>query len=115
MAECFAQDFTGLSFRLQGDSCQSRGKAKTTFIHLCFFNLQYAFKQGRITIPPTTFLEHCELLSSPARAESKSERDMWDSIEVQRKKGLKVAENMTGLDDGAAFFDSEETMIFAEY
>ena len=97
---------------------------------------KYAFKQGRITIPPTTFLQACDLLpflppdlssdrkprvethiSSAEKqlASTPANTDIWKAIEERRKRGLKTAEHMAGLDEGFTFFAGEEDVVFASY
>ena len=78
---------------------------------------KYAFKQGRITVSPSTFLQACELLpevSPDGDDANEAMVELWESIEEKRKAGLKLAENMAGLDVGLDFFKEEE-VVFAKY
>jgi hypothetical protein len=80
-----------------------------------FFISKYAFKQGRMAIPPSTFLQHCELLPTQAQVESEKSRGVWDAIEESRKKGLKIAQNVSELDDGLEFYRDGEEVGFGRY
>lgn len=57
---------------------------KTSANVFAFFISKYAFKQGRITIPPATFLQNCELLPTDAQAEGEKGREIWDAISTLR-------------------------------
>ena len=77
---------------------------------------KYAFKQGRITVPPSAFLEACELLPKSLLNEGKSDKAsvLWAAIEAKRKEGLGLSGNMAGLEEGLGVF-KEEKIVFASY
>ncbi|KAH9224584.1 hypothetical protein DL95DRAFT_378225 [Leptodontidium sp. 2 PMI_412] len=77
---------------------------------------KYAFKQGRLTVPPVSFLEACELLPriSPDEGGSEDAKILWEAIEARRKEGMGLCGNMAGLEDGMGLFEEEE-ICFARY
>jgi hypothetical protein len=77
---------------------------------------KYAFKQGRITVPPSAFLEACELLPKSPLDEGKSDEasGLRAAIEAKRKEGLGLSGNMAGLEEGLGVF-KEEKIVFASY
>ncbi|KAG4439282.1 hypothetical protein IFR05_005215 [Cadophora sp. M221] len=77
---------------------------------------KYAFKQDRLTVSPTAFLEACELLPEISADGGGSEggKILWVAIEVKRKEGMGLCGNMAGLEEGLGLFE-EEDICFARY
>ncbi|KAH7336298.1 hypothetical protein BKA65DRAFT_506108 [Rhexocercosporidium sp. MPI-PUGE-AT-0058] len=77
---------------------------------------KYAFKQGRLTVSPVTFLEACELLPKISSGEGGSADDLqlWETIEAKRKAGMGLCGNMAALEEGMGLFEEEE-ICFARY
>lgn len=73
---------------------------------------KYAFKQGRITVPPEEFLRASGLL--PDKPEKGEEESLRKNVDERRLEGNTIAECMAGLDDGLGFF-TEEEVVFAKY
>lgn len=64
---------------LQSSSSSSSSSSTSSTAHPAIYAVsiaKYAFKQGRLTIPPTTFLQACDLLpASPAGESSEAKSD----------------------------------------
>ncbi len=90
---------------------------------------KYAFKQGRLTIPPATFLAACHLLPAPPvpedtakpsyhtkdRPSDQAENEVWKAIESKRKGGWETAMHMAGLDVAFGLFSRVDEKAFARY
>ncbi|KAJ5692408.1 hypothetical protein N7462_001831 [Penicillium macrosclerotiorum] len=100
----------------ENEAVKARGASKRSVIYASCIS-KYAFKKGRITVPPAIFLEACNLLPSVNISEGLEAKDTGTRTVIKAKKeeGMKVAQAMAGLDEGLEFYSQEEEVVFAKY